>query len=108
MARAITQKIKSYSVVTPEEASRKPSVFVDDPDRHLKLGTVPKPVAASLRWAKRPDLVEGNDSRTYVIRGPSTGSRSTSVTCRMAMPNLSRFGSRATPRRGGSLPWPSR
>ena len=69
MARAITQKIKSYSVVTPEEASRKPSVFVDDPDRHLKLGTVPKPVAASLRWAKRPDLVEGNDSRTYVIRG---------------------------------------
>lgn len=70
MARAITQKIKSYSVVTPEEASRKPSVFVDDPDRHLKLGTVPKPVAASLRWAKRPDLVEGNDSRTYVVRGP--------------------------------------
>lgn len=74
MALAIQKKIKSYAVVKPGDAAvmqPKADAFVPEADRRIRLESVPVPLAASLRWQKRPHLPQGNDSRTYMVRGPS-------------------------------------
>lgn len=76
MSVQIQQKITGYSVVQPvpataSSADATPSTsFADDADRRLRIENVPTPLAASLRWASRPNLPQGNDGRTYFIRGP--------------------------------------
>jgi len=71
---AIAKKIKGYSVVKPEDAPAatadvSPS-YRDDADRRLRLVDVPKPLTASLRWAKRPRLAVGNPAWTYMVQSP--------------------------------------
>lgn len=71
MTVQIHKKIKSYAVVTPGDASTMPANLVtDEADRRLKLDEVQVPVANSLRWEHRPQLVEGNDARVFQINGP--------------------------------------
>jgi len=41
-----------------------------DPDRRLRLDTVPQPALASLRWPKRPRLAAGNPAWTYLVEHP--------------------------------------
>ncbi len=41
-----------------------------DPDRRLRLTSVPEVTLASLRWLKRPNPVEGNPAWTYMVEHP--------------------------------------
>lgn len=53
----------------PENA---PSDFDEsDPDRRMRLDSVPKPTMLSLRWPRRPDLPGGNPAWSYVVKHPS-------------------------------------
>lgn len=69
MSVKIEQKIKGYSVVTDASppATKHVPLYVDQPDRRIKLTAVPVPLADSLRWEKQPYKEEGSDGRTYMI-----------------------------------------
>jgi len=41
-----------------------------DPDRRLRIDAMPTAALASLRWAKRPRLAEGNPAWTYLVEHP--------------------------------------
>jgi ribonucleoside-diphosphate reductase alpha chain len=75
-ALQISKKIKGYSVVRPEDRSNNnnPTThgsFTSDMDRRLVLSRVPQPLAASLRWEKRPQLAGGNASHCYMVDSPN-------------------------------------
>lgn len=81
----ISSKIKGFSVMSAQDAAATapkatPEGFVHEADRRLVLRDVPKPLAASLRWEKRPVLTGGNPSQTYAVTVPDslskTGTRS--------------------------------
>ena len=42
----------------------------DDPDRRLRVESLPEPVMESLRWPKRPTYEGGNPSWTQMVRTP--------------------------------------
>lgn len=69
MALKIENKIKGYSVLSPEAKSNTSAQvnYVDQAERRLKLTEVPVPLAESLRWEKQPYSAEGTDGRTYMI-----------------------------------------
>ena len=45
-------------------------VTIDGANRRLKIGSLPAPVLASLRWPGRPKLTDGNAAWTYMIETP--------------------------------------
>lgn len=78
---SITKKIKGFSVMSAQDTAAPapkaaPSGFVHEADRRLMLRDVPKPLADSLRWEKRPVLPGGNPSQTYTVTVPDALSRS--------------------------------
>lgn len=48
----------------------KPDFDGSDPDRRLRLDTVPEPTLASLRWRKRPRPEGGNPAWCYMVDHP--------------------------------------
>jgi ribonucleoside-diphosphate reductase alpha chain len=41
-----------------------------DPDRRIKLTSVPETVLKSMRWLDRPHMADGNPSHTYMVESP--------------------------------------
>ena len=73
MTIQIEHKIKAYSIFRPEDHNNiaKSDGFTNDMDRRLVLSKVPRPLASSLRWQKRPRLAGGNPSWTYMVDSPN-------------------------------------
>lgn len=42
----------------------------NDPDRRLRLTSLPQTVMSSLRWLDRPHMADGNPSYTYMVENP--------------------------------------
>ncbi len=57
--------------VTPK--AQAPSDLDDqNPDRKIRIDTVPTPALASLRWPSRPETPEGNPAVTYMVKSPES------------------------------------
>ncbi|MBT7410498.1 MAG: adenosylcobalamin-dependent ribonucleoside-diphosphate reductase [Methylococcales bacterium] len=54
-------------LVSSNDTNNPQDIDQSDPDRRIKLGNIPSPALASLRWPSRPELPEGNPSWTYMI-----------------------------------------
>lgn len=53
-----------------EGESEAPEFDESDPDRRIRLESVPEPALASLRWRKRPRPAGGNPAWTYMVDHP--------------------------------------
>ena len=62
---AVTGAVLSGAAPVPA-----PDFDESDPDRRVRLETIPRPALASLRWRKRPRLPGGNPSWTYMLDHP--------------------------------------
>ncbi len=69
MVTKITSPITGYQVVKPHQ-DVSDQRYIDDADRRIRISEVPTPTVASLRWAGRPQLPDGNDARIYQVNGP--------------------------------------
>ncbi|CAK0779562.1 ribonucleoside-diphosphate reductase alpha chain [Gammaproteobacteria bacterium] len=61
---AVTGAVLSVSEAQPQD------IDDSDPDRRLKLDSIPAPALASLRWQRRPRLPAGNPAWTYTVDHP--------------------------------------
>jgi ribonucleoside-diphosphate reductase alpha chain len=52
------------------ELERESETVEADPDRRIRLATVPEPALASLRWRRRPAFPAGNEAWCYLVEHP--------------------------------------
>ena len=56
--------------VQPAATASRPDFDDSDPNRRLRLETLPEPALASLRWRRRPRPAGGNPAWTYFVEHP--------------------------------------
>lgn len=62
--------VESSSPESPTKQDEKADFDESDPDRRIRLGTLPQPPLASLRWRRRPETPSGNPAWTYMVQHP--------------------------------------
>lgn len=64
---SVTGSVLSLS----SEVAKPQDIEQSDPDRKLRLDTVPTPALESLRWPSRPETPGGNPAMTYMVNHPT-------------------------------------
>jgi ribonucleoside-diphosphate reductase alpha chain len=57
-------------LVSSSDVKKQEDLDESDPDRRLKLTSVPETVLKSMRWLDRPHMPDGNPSHTYMVESP--------------------------------------
>ena len=68
---SVLGSVLSVAPTGAESAQKQPQdVTIDHANQRLKIGALPAPVLASLRWPGRPRMADGNTAWTYMVEAP--------------------------------------